>query len=114
MMDDDSFLYQHRIKSQTAVLSETLLPVYLAPDTFFFFFFSLLTCCNASIEHIIIFSALLLAGSEVIVSLDLLRYFLAGDAKMLEMSSCRKNLSGVREIWVCSTSADRKKNNENI
>lgn len=113
MMDDDSFLYQHRIKSQTAVLSETLLPVYLAPDTFSFFF-SLLTCCNASIEHVIIFSALLLAGSEVIVSLDLLCYFLAGDAKMLEISSCRKNLSGVREIWVCSTSADRKKNNENI
>lgn len=102
MMDDDSFLYHHRIKSQTTVLSE-LLPVYLASDTFFF---SLLTCLIASVKYLIIFSALLLAGSEVIVFLELLPYFLAGDAKMLEISFRRKNLSGVMEIWVCSTSAD--------
>lgn len=65
-MDDDSFLYHHRIKSQTTVLSDTLLSIFL---TFF---------------------ALLQASSEVIVFLDLLPYFLVRDAKMLEMSFCRK------------------------
>lgn len=93
-MDDDSFLYHHRIISQTTVLSDTLLPVCLAPDTPFLKKKknSLLTCWIASIKHILIFSALLLASSEVIVSLDLLPYFLFGAAKMLEMSFCRKDL----------------------
>lgn len=87
-MDDDSFLYHHRIKSQTTVLSDTLLPLFLAPDTIFPP--SLLIYCIASIKPILIFSALLQASSKVIVSLDLLPYFLVRDAKMLEMSFCRK------------------------
>lgn len=94
-MDDDSFLYHHRIKSQThfylLVFHQILFLFFLI-----FIFFPLLACWIAPIKHIVIFSALLLAGSEGIVFLDLLPYFLAEDAKMLEVSFCRKEPQGVR------------------
>lgn len=92
-MDDDSFLYCHRLKSQTAVLQETLLPACLAPHTCLIYF--LFTGWNASILLRVIFSLLLLAGSEVIVPLDPWTFLPCWRYKNSGKELCRKKASGV-------------------